>query len=49
MSIDAKQPTTIMITTNKGDMHMVNFNFENDARMGALVRMFEALEMSKGV
>ena len=46
--IDAKQPTTTTTTTNKGDMHRINSNFENDARMAALVRKLEALEMNKG-
>jgi len=29
-------------------MHRINSNFENDARMAALVHRLEALEMSKG-
>jgi len=48
INIDAKQLNTTTTTTNKGGMHRVNSNFENDARMAALVRRFEVLEMSKG-
>jgi len=42
VSIDDKQPTTIT-TTNRGDMHGVNPNFESDAKMTSVVRRFEAL------
>ena len=41
------QPTTIT-TTNRGDMHIVNSNFENDTKLASVVRILEALEMSKG-
>jgi len=47
-SVDVKQPTTTTTTTNKGGMHGVNSNFENDAKMASLVRRLEAVEMSKG-
>ena len=45
VSVDVKQPTTA--TVNRGSMHRVNPNFENDAKMTVVVRKLEALEMSK--
>jgi len=37
VSVDVKQPTTTTTTTNKGGMHRVNPNFENDAKMASVV------------
>ena len=37
ISVDVKQPTTTTTTSNKGGMHRVNSNFENDAKMASLV------------
>ena len=45
VSTDVKQLTTTTTTPNKGDVHRVNHNFDNDANMA--VRRLEALEMSK--
>ena len=47
VNIDTKQPTTTTITTNKGGMHKINSNFENDVRMTVLVQILKALETSK--
>ena len=47
VSIDVKQPTTTITTTNKGGIHRVNPNFKNDAKMISAVRRPEALETNK--
>ena len=47
-SVDVKQPTTTTTNTNKGGMYRVNPNFKTDAKITAVMRRLEALEMSKG-
>ena len=50
--VDVKQPTTTTTTTNKGGMHRVNSNFENNAKMASVVRRLaqsSAPELSKPV
>ena len=44
-SIDIKQ---LITTTNRGGMHRINLNFENDAKITSVIRRLEALEMSNG-